>query len=121
MSVAGLTKRLNKSDALALWHRVMLGSVRGDNPDLTARQFVILTTIYLVDGQHTVRSLAQQLSVTKAVVTRALDTLGRHGFVQRCPDPRDKRSIVIQRTARGASYLRAFGDTICSDPALVAA
>jgi len=106
--------RFNRFDALSLWQFVTLENVRNNEPDLTNRQFVIFTTVYLIDGTHTVRSLAKRLDVTKAVITRALDTLGRYGFVTRQRDPSDKRSIVIQRTARGSIYLQRFGDQICN-------
>lgn len=104
--------RISNGDALSLWHRVTLDSVLGDAPDLTARQFALLTTVYLEGGPHTVRSLAARLDVTKAVITRALDTLAGYGFVERGPDVRDKRSIIIMRTARGSHFLTGFAETI---------
>ena len=84
----------------------------GEDPDLTSRQLAVLTTVYLEQGPHTVRSLAQRLNVTKAVITRALDTLAGYSFVERRPDPRDKRSVVIVRTARGSTFLTRFAETI---------
>jgi len=104
--------RMNNSDALSLWHRVTLDSVMGDDPDLTSRQFAVLTSVYLEKGPHTVRSLAGRLSVTKAVISRALDTLASYNFIERRPDPRDKRSVVIVRTARGSTFLTHFAETI---------
>lgn len=104
--------KMNNSDALSLWHRVTLNSVMGDDPDLTSRQFALLTTVYLESGPHTVRSLAGRLGVTKAVISRALDTLTGYNFVERRPDPRDKRSVVIVRTARGSTFLTRFAETI---------
>jgi len=104
--------RMNNSDALTLWHKVTLNSVMGEDPDLTSRQLAVLTTVYLEQGPHTVRSLAQRLNVTKAVITRALDTLAGYSFVERRPDPRDKRSVVIVRTARGSTFLTRFAETI---------
>ncbi len=83
-----------------------------DDPDLTSRQLALLTTVYLEQGPHTVRSLAQRLTVTKAVISRALDTLAGYNFIERRPDPRDKRSVVIVRTARGSSFLTRFAETI---------
>ena len=103
---------MNNSDALSLWHRVTLNNVMGDDPDLTSRQLALLTTVYLESGPHTVRSLAERLSVTKAVISRALDTLTGYSFVERRPDPRDKRSVVIVRTARGSTFLTRFAETI---------
>lgn len=111
MSVQG--QRLNRAEALELLHGVMLDGVTSSDPDLSPRQLVILTTVYLKKGPHTVRSLAKTLGVTKAVVTRALDTLAGHGYLSRADDPRDGRSVVIQQTAKGHAVLNALGDTIC--------
>jgi len=104
--------KLNRLDALSLWHRVNLDSVLDDVPDLSARQMAILTTVYLESGPHTVRSLAARLDVTKAVITRGLDSLSRLGFVSRETDPADKRSVLIQRTGRGSKFLSQFADNI---------
>lgn len=102
----------NRAEALQLWHRVNLGSVLEVGPDLSARQMAILTTVYMEAGPHTVRSLAQRLQITISPVTRALDTLGRYGLVDRAPDPTDKRSVLVQRTAQGSRYLSDFSERI---------
>jgi len=104
----------SRSDALHLWQSVTIAMVRADGPDFSARQMAILTAVYLDDHPHTVRSLAEALGVTKAVITRALDTLGRYRMIKRCADPRDKRSITVGRTALGSRYLAGFADNICS-------
>lgn len=103
---------LNRAEALQLWHRVNLGSVLATQPDLSARQMAILTTVYMEAGPHTVRSLAQCLQITISPVTRALDTLGRYGLVDRGPDPTDKRSVLVRRTAQGSRYLSDFAERI---------
>jgi len=109
------TVRMNNGEALSLWHRVVLENVMADSPDLTNRQFAVLTTVYLETGPHTVRSLAARLDVTKAVITRALDTLSSYQFIKRGPDIRDKRSIIVMRTARGSNFLTRFAETIRSE------
>ena len=106
-------EKLNRKEALALWHRVNLTGVLADAPDLTTRQLALLTTVYLEEGPHTVRSLAGRLKVTKAVITRALNTLTGYGFVDRGADLRDKRSVLIKRTAGGSRYLAEFSSRIC--------
>lgn len=103
---------LTRADALSLWYNVTLGNVREDAPDLTARQLALLMTIYLEPAPHTVKSLSLHLDVTKAVITRALDTLGNYGLVDRARDPNDKRSVLVQRTAKGSVYLTQFADHI---------
>ena len=107
-----MSDRLNRSQALEMWHGVMLDGVTSDAPDLSARQVAILTSVYLHEGPHTVRSLAKALGVTKAVVTRALDTLAGYDYLRRADDPRDGRSVVVNRTAKGSQYLSRLGDTI---------
>ncbi|MBB3396600.1 MULTISPECIES: MarR family winged helix-turn-helix transcriptional regulator [unclassified Rhizobium] len=103
---------LTASQALGLWHGVTLDQVRLDDRDLTLRQMAILLHIYLVPPPHTVRGLASTLNVTKPVITRALDTMGDMGLVDRVRDERDRRNVVIKRTVGGALYLEKLGDLV---------
>jgi DNA-binding MarR family transcriptional regulator len=103
---------MTATQALGLWHRVTLDQVQRQGPDLTMRQLAILLEIYLVPPPHTVRGLAATLNVTKPVITRALDTLGEMGLVDRIRDDLDRRSVIVKRTVGGALYLEKFGDTI---------
>lgn len=80
--------------------------VRRDGPDLTARQLGVFLTVYLQNGPHTVRGLAGGLNVSKPAITRALDRLGDLDVVRRKVDPRDRRSVLVQRTVKGAALLR---------------
>ncbi|MFC0384423.1 MarR family transcriptional regulator [Muricoccus vinaceus] len=80
--------------------------VRRDGPDLTARQLGVFLTVYLQNGPHTVRGLAGGLNVSKPAITRALDRLGELDVVRRKVDPRDRRSVLVQRTVKGAALLR---------------
>lgn len=107
-----MSVELTASEALGLWHRVCLRQVREDQRDLTLRQMSILLHIYLVPPPHTVRGLAATLGVTKAVITRALDTMGTMGLVDRVRDDVDRRNVVIKRTVAGALYLEKLGDLI---------
>lgn len=80
--------------------------VRRDGPDLTARQLGVFLTVYLGEGPHTVRGLAASLNVAKPAITRALDRLGELDIARRKTDPQDRRSVLVQRTAKGAALLR---------------
>jgi DNA-binding MarR family transcriptional regulator len=80
--------------------------VRRDGPDLTARQLGVFLTVYLGEGPHTVRGLAAQLNVSKPAITRALDRLGELDFARRKTDPKDRRSVLVQQTVKGAALLR---------------
>lgn len=105
---AGLTI----GQALALWHRVSLALVRDKEPDLSLRQMAILLTVYLEAPPHTVRDLARRLSVSKPVITRALDSMGKLDLLTRRRDEADRRNVLVQRTVRGALYVEALGDTV---------
>lgn len=107
-----MSVELTSSEALNLWHRVALAQVHADAQDLTLRQTAILLHIYLVPPPHTVRGLASTLGVTKPVITRALDSMGQMGLVERIRDDRDRRNVVIKRTVVGALYLEKLGDLI---------
>ena len=104
--------QLRPSQALRLWHDVIFDLVRDDERDLTARQMAVLLTVYLEPPPHTVRGLAAQLGVTKPVITRALDTMGRLGLVSRRRDANDRRNVLVHRTLEGALAVERLGDAI---------
>ena len=52
------------------------------------------------------RGLAAELNVSKPAITRALDRLGEIDLARRKVDPLDRRSILVQRTLKGAAFLR---------------
>ncbi|MBB5695128.1 MarR family transcriptional regulator [Muricoccus pecuniae] len=84
----------------------IVAMVRRDGPDLSARQLGVFLTVYLGEGPHTVRGLAASLNVSKPAITRALDRLGELDFARRKTDPQDRRSVLVQRTVKGAALLR---------------
>lgn len=84
----------------------IVATVRRDGPDLSARQLGVFLTCYLRDGAHTVRGLAAELNVSKPAITRALDRLGELDLARRKVDPLDRRSVLVQRTMKGAAFLR---------------
>ncbi|TCV61762.1 MarR family protein [Neorhizobium sp. R1-B] len=110
-----MTLELTATQALGLWHRVSLEQVRHDGRDLTLRQISILLHIYLVPPPHTVRGLAATLGVSKPVITRALDSMGGMGLVDRERDERDRRNVIIKRTVAGALFLEKMGDLIIQE------
>jgi DNA-binding MarR family transcriptional regulator len=103
---------LTTAQALTLWQRSNLKMVRDDDPDLSMRQVAILLTIYLEPPPHTVRDLAARLNVSKPVITRALDSMGKANLVKRRRDDADRRNVLIQRTVEGALLIERMADTI---------
>ena len=111
---------MSNQNALSLWSGAIAASVRGDGPDLSARQMAILLEVYISPPPHTVRGLSASLNISKPAVTRALDALSKAGFVRRAPDPADKRSILVQRTVKGSVFLSEFSDLVVASARAVA-
>ena len=105
---------LSTGQALRLWHDVGLAQVKDDEPDLSVRQITILLTIYLEPPPHTVRGLASKLDVSKPVITRALDAMGKLELVTRKRDVKDMRNVLIQRTVKGSLFLERLGDLVAA-------
>lgn len=98
--------------SLELWRHALVASVRGDTPDLSARQMALMLSVYLGDAPHTVRGLAQTLHISKPAVSRALDRLGELGYVRRQRDDMDRRNVLVQRTSSGVQFLDGFSALI---------
>jgi DNA-binding MarR family transcriptional regulator len=94
---------------LGVLRDTITGMVRRNGPDLSARQFAVFLICYLEAGPHTVRGLAARLSVSRPVVTRLMDRMEELDLARRVPDPRDRRSVLIDRTAPGEELM---GDII---------
>jgi DNA-binding MarR family transcriptional regulator len=75
----------------------------------------LMMVVHRSDGPHTVRGLAEQLNVSKPVITRALNKLGAIGFIRRERDSSDRRNIFVQRTAKGAEFLDAFAGFVAGN------
>jgi DNA-binding MarR family transcriptional regulator len=103
---------VSAGQALKLWHDVNLHMVRDAEPDLSVRQISILLTIYLEAPPHTIRDLAAKLEVSKPVITRALDSMGKLELVSRRRDEHDRRNVLVQRTVKGALYLERLADLV---------
>lgn len=97
---------------LKVWREAHRACVRSNDPDLTSRQMSVLLSVYMTEQPHTVRALANDLNISKPVITRALDTMGKMGLIKRKKDPSDGRSVLVQRTVKGAVFLSELSDRI---------
>jgi len=87
----------------------VLGLVRQDARDLTARQLAVLLVCCLDEPPHTVRGLAERLNIAKPAITRAVDRLDEFGLLNRVDDHRDRRSVLMTGTASGHAFVRELG------------
>src|SRR5258708_5849481 len=97
----------NSSDhLLQILRDAVVGLVRGDQTDLTSRGLSLMLICYLDDGMQTVRGLAKDLDVAKPAITRTLDRLAEFNLIERKPDPRDGRSIIVAQTSAGKRFMK---------------
>lgn len=73
--------------------------------DLTLPQYRLLTL--LTEGEHVANHLAELLSVSPPSVTALVDGLVERGFVERRPDPGDRRRVSHAITPAGLEALSA--------------
>lgn len=100
----------NSKQRLVDWYHICAQSLVQLPQELTMRQWAILTHVYLMDGMHTVRSLAYAFDISKPSVCRALDTLSALELLKRRKDEQDGRSIMVQKTMKGIAFLNQFTD-----------
>src|ERR1700679_2817367 len=96
----------NRGQLIGVLRDTIVGLVGRHAVVLSSRQLGVFLTCYLRDGGHTVRGLASELNVSKPAITRALDRLGGLDLARRKVDPLDRRSVLVQRTPKGSSFLR---------------
>lgn len=99
-------------EALDLWRRALVETIRGGGPDLSQRQLAVALTVYLTEPPHTVRGLAALLKVSKPAITRALDRLGILGLARRKRDETDRRNVLVRRTVKGAVFFSDFASVV---------
>jgi DNA-binding MarR family transcriptional regulator len=58
------------------------------------------------DGDR-VSDLAQHAGMTRQSMAELVDYLEAHGYIERVPDPSDRRAVLVRRTERG--WMRALG------------
>lgn len=100
--------------ALSFWHGVTATALQKMPVDLSARQTAVLLNIYLMPSPHSIKSLAEELMISKPAICRAIDALEAVKLVKRLRDKQDKRNVLIQRTVKGSVYLSEFADIILS-------
>jgi MarR family transcriptional regulator, transcriptional regulator for hemolysin len=93
---------------------------------LSLRHFAVLATIE-AGALRSQLEIAQVVGLDKTTLVATIDELERKGFVQRTPDPNDRRARIVGITAEGRSVLepaaanvreteaRIFSEMTCED------
>lgn len=61
-------------------------------------------------GPQRMSALASWQNVDKSTMTMQVKTLLERGFVQRSPDPEDRRAVIVELTDAGGEVLAAYAD-----------
>ncbi|TPG61177.1 MarR family transcriptional regulator [Roseomonas nepalensis] len=93
-------------ELMALLHETVAALVRRDGPDLTTRQLGVFLRVYVYAAPHTGHDLALALNLPDGAVSDALDQLCGAVLVRREANALDARSVLVQRTVKGAALIR---------------
>lgn len=74
-------------------------------PDLSLRQMGVLLLTAIGFNKATVKSLSDELNISRPAVSRALNRLEEEGFVRRLPHPTDGRVVVLTVLPSAYRYL----------------
>lgn len=77
---------------------------RAENLGLTRTQCSVLAHLARQEGVNQA-TLAQSLDIEPITLVRLLDRLQEGGFIQRKPDPQDRRAYVLELTAKARPML----------------
>jgi DNA-binding MarR family transcriptional regulator len=67
---------------------------------------------HLSPGGVRLRDLAARSQLTAPAIGEHVDELERLGYVERVPDPYDRRAKLIRPTARGAAFMQSAFDAL---------
>lgn len=93
---------------LPSWHSKLVRPFKDMlNREMSLETYYCLETLKLC-GTITMTEMAQSLKVPKQQVTKLVDNLSEHQFVERVYDEEDRRVIRIRLTARAEKYLDEY-------------
>ncbi len=75
--------------------------------NLTVSQFGVLESLLHVGPQNQ-RELGARLLKSGGNITMVIDNLEKSGWVERNPDPKDRRAMIINLTIQGEVFIRNF-------------
>ncbi|MEC3955384.1 MarR family transcriptional regulator [Nocardia sp. CDC153] len=64
----------------------------------------------LAESPRTASQLGEQLGITAQGAAKVVDEMVRHGYLERRPDPADKRAKLLHLAPRGEDMLRTVRD-----------
>ncbi len=90
-------------DAADALYRLMAAAVRHQPREISLTSVSTLATIERT-GPRRMTDLALIEGVTQPTMTALVTTLEKSGLIERRPDPRDRRAVLVALTGAGADY-----------------
>lgn len=75
--------------------------------DLTVSQFGVLEALLHL-GPLNQKSLSEKLLKSGGNITMVINNLEKCGFVERQPDPSDRRAVLVHLTEKGQKFIEEF-------------
>lgn len=106
-------KRPSKQDVSLSIARLMPSIIRGVQLDffthgsITQTQFMVIVAIQSY-GRCTMSDLARSMKIKLPTASGIVTRLVTSGLVRRVPDPRDRRRIYIELSAKGVRFFEKF-------------
>jgi DNA-binding MarR family transcriptional regulator len=82
-----------------LQRRVQAGFAQAGLPEIRPAHNAVFQWLPVEGARAT--ELAERIGTTKQAVGYLVGYLEQHGYVERVPDPRDRRALLVRRTERG--------------------
>lgn len=105
---ADLEKLLNSFRLLVLHHSRVLGH-QGAEYGLGATDIRFLAYVSATGDAVTPKRAAEYLELSTGAMTNLVDRLVASGHLDRKPNPADRRSVIVSRTAKGVEVSLAIG------------
>lgn len=75
--------------------------------NLTISQFGTLEALFHLGPQNQ-KEIGKKLLKTGGNITLVVDNLEKRGFIQRDPDPKDGRAVIVRLTAEGNKFIKKY-------------
>jgi len=118
LSIEGIVDRINGINRRI---RRMLDETLSEHGLSSGEWHVLGSLSWSPTGRRTAGDLAQKTELSSAAMTNRLDRLEEAGLVKRVRDPEDRRSVLVELTAKGKKLYERSVETQAAKESIVAA
>jgi DNA-binding MarR family transcriptional regulator len=106
-------RRLTRRELARSFAQLIPNMIRGAQLDFFAKRSITQTQFLVLMSVHSytrcaMGTLARNLHVRMPTVTGVVERLVGAGHLRRSPHPEDRRRVMVELTAKGREFVRAF-------------